>query len=100
VSDNDPRVLAWARDHLDSPVFQDRRVALEVLHGKPERLPAREEHVLAFRHSSQEAAEAYADSNRNHHGHPAWVEQTPDGWLSVVDLRPAVARAREEVARV
>lgn len=44
--------------------------------------------VFAFLHNSQEAAQAFVDSNIENHGHPGWKEQREEGWVSVVDLRP------------
>lgn len=52
--------------------------------------------VLVFAHADREHAEASAACNREHYGHPARAElREAVGWVSVVDLRPAIARARE-----
>jgi hypothetical protein len=49
--------------------------------------------VLVFAHGSREAAEAGAACNREHYGHPSRAELRESvGWVTVVDLRPAIAR--------
>lgn len=48
--------------------------------------------VLVFQHLSEEQADDYAQSNRVHYGHPVGVEQTTEGWITVVNLGPAIAR--------
>lgn len=61
------------------------------------RLPGdvRDEHgevVLVFAHCCWAHAHDSARCNREHYGHPAWVElREAVGWVCVVDLRPAIA---------
>lgn len=66
-------------------------------YGTPTRLPDDiEGKVLAFGHESHEAAHAYVQANKEHYDHRAWVERRYGQWVSVVDLRPAIARIEKE----
>lgn len=49
--------------------------------------------AYAFRYDSQEAADAFAVSNLEHHGHPDLGSYLADdgGVVGVLDLRPALA---------
>lgn len=71
------------------------RDELLAAHGQPTRLPDDVEgQVLAFAHSSRESAEAFAAADVEWFGHPAYAELRESiGWVSVVDLRPAIAQA-------
>jgi hypothetical protein len=59
-------------------------------YGRPTRLDDDADGVIVFDCGSEEAAEAYAEVNRVHHGHPSWVENRFGVWVNVVDLRPAL----------
>lgn len=48
--------------------------------------------VFVFTHATLSEANDYAEANREHYGHPVSVEKTDDGWLTVVNLGPAIAR--------
>jgi hypothetical protein len=74
------------------------REELRERYGKPIRLPDREDNVLVSAHGSREAAEAYAAANRDVWGHPSTAEEIPV-WVTVTDLRPAMAENRAWVAR-
>ncbi len=54
--------------------------------------------ICAFRYRDQEAADAYAASNLEHYGHPSLgTVRLEDGTvIGVLDLRPALRRARGE----
>lgn len=55
--------------------------------------------VMAFRYESQEAADAWAEGNLEHNGHPAlgsYPDPAGDGAvIGVLDLRPALAALKE-----
>lgn len=61
--------------------------------------------VCAFRYRDQEAAEAYAVSNLEHHGHPTLGSYTIETGevIGVLDIRAAIAELKqryiEEMAR-
>ncbi len=57
----------------------------------PDRVPGE---VFVFSHASLEEAEEYAESNREHYGHPVSVEYDSgfNSWTTVVNLGPAIAR--------
>lgn len=66
-------------------------------YGQPTRLPDDiDGQVLVFGHDSEEAALAYVDANIEHYDHEAWMEQREGQWVSVVDLRPAIARIERD----
>ena len=50
--------------------------------------------VYVSLHKTEESARAFANSNNSKHKHIAWVEKAPHdaGWLSITDLRPALAQ--------
>jgi hypothetical protein len=54
--------------------------------------------VYASIYRDDEAADVWAESNRLHHGHPTLGKvPLPDGRVvGILDLRPAMKRAREE----
>lgn len=68
-------------------------------YGFPERIDDQGKNVLAFRHESFDAAEAYALANIENHGHPSTVEWSPQekAWLSLVDIQPAIDRLKTEL---
>jgi hypothetical protein len=77
------------------------REQLVRLFGWPDRLPddVRGE-VLVFGHGSKLAAESYAAADWSIFGHPSRAEVREGvGWVTVVDLRPAIARADAELDR-
>lgn len=66
-------------------------------YGWPTRLPDDiEGKVIVFGHESHESARAFADSNKKNNGHPTWVERRYEQWVSVVDLRPALAQIEKD----
>lgn len=69
------------------------RARLVERYGQPRRLPDDVEGlVLVFGHASRAAAYAFALADRRVFGHPAERELREGvGWVSVVDLRPALA---------
>ncbi len=73
---------------------REYRDYLHIRYGLPRRIlddiPGQ---VIVFAHASRAAAEAYADGDRRYYDHPATVQlREAVGWVSVVDLRPAIAR--------
>lgn len=67
-------------------------------YGQSRRLPDDiEGKVIVFGHDSEEAALAYVDANIEHYDHEAWMENRDGQWVSIVDLRPAIARIEEEL---
>lgn len=80
--------------------MSDDREEFFAKYGHPERLADRETNVLVFLHSSQESAEVSAQRNRDIYGHPCHVELAGEGWITVVDLRPAVAEFALDGKRV
>lgn len=47
--------------------------------------------ILVFQHETLEAAQAYVDANEENYDHPGWIEEENGRFLSLVDLRPAIA---------
>jgi hypothetical protein len=77
------------------------REQLVRLFGWPDRLPDDVSgRVLVFGHGSKLAAESYAAADWSIFGHPSRAELREGvGWCTVVDLRPAIARADAERRR-
>lgn len=64
----------------------------------PDDLPGHQVIVTTW-DGSQEAAEIAAEGNRELYGHPSWAELREGvGWVTVTDLRPAMARIEAERA--
>jgi len=94
----------------------ERRAQLTERHGKPVHYPEADALALANAagipvdptavpddlyasvYRDDEAAAAWLESNMTHQGHPAFAKvPLPDGRVvGILDLRPAMARAREE----
>lgn len=72
------------------------RDLLEELFAKPVRRADRGD-VLVFLHESQLAAESYAAANREFYGYDSTIEESDEGWLSLVDIGPAIRRAEEQL---
>ncbi len=83
-------------DDTDDRECSDRLIAR---YGRPRHLmPDIPGEVLVFAHETREAAEAFAEGNRRYYGHPSEAQlREAVGWVSTVDLRPAIARIREEM---
>jgi len=95
-----------------------RRAALTLEHGKPESIAASDalalartalvpvdpavtaDDVFASIYRDDAAADAWAESNRVHYGHPVLAKvPLPDGRVvGILDLRPALERSRREAS--
>lgn len=71
--------------------LDELRAALKARYREPLAL-GKEGDRLVFAHESKEAAEAFAEANREIWGHAAWIEQR-QVWVDVVDLTDAKAWA-------
>jgi hypothetical protein len=111
----DPRRDGLLR-RADQAERQARRSRLAGQHGTPETISASDalaiamtalatvdptvtaDDVYASVYRDQAAADAWADANLTHNGHPTLARvPLPDGRvIGILDLRPALRRAREE----
>lgn len=55
------------------------------------------DYLFAYWYPSREAAGEFAAANLEHHGHPTvGTAEADGGWVSVIDIGPAIAKMRAE----
>lgn len=106
-SEREARLAEIAEQHA-------RKARLEERYGVPENIAASDAlrllgityvtdaaDFIGHIYRDQEAADGWLASNLEHHGHPALgTAPLPDGRVvGILDLRPSMARAREEARR-
>jgi hypothetical protein len=77
---------------------EQRRAAMIAEWGKPERVPAPADGLIAWRYRDRAAAEAWQASTLTFYGHPSLsITDQDDGTaIGITDLRPALTRAARD----
>jgi hypothetical protein len=75
--------------------YRDTAAALKLVGANLDGIAPDDAHASLY--PSREAAEAFAASNLEHHGHPSLgIAEVDGGWVGVLDLRPAIAKMRAD----